>query len=147
MRPKSTAIKDMRACFMQFEENYSSPTGTSIASAAEGLDGLLTIGHIAVLDVCHNRFDIVGHAHMLQMPLPALPFGNAISRASISVPWDADTGDIEERVRLTQPTISHHMSVLKRAGLVEAKKEGQWMWYRRNETAVRELARNLRESL
>jgi DNA-binding transcriptional ArsR family regulator len=39
------------------------------------------------------------------------------------------------------------MSVLKRAGLVEAKKEGQWMWYRRNEMAVRELARNLRESL
>ncbi len=55
--------------------------------------------------------------------------------------------DIEERVRLTQPTISHHMSVLKRAGLVEAKKEGQWMWYRRNEAAVRELARSLRESL
>ena len=55
--------------------------------------------------------------------------------------------DIEERVCLTQPTISHHMSILKRAGLVEAKKEGQWMWYRRNETAVRELARNLRESL
>jgi ArsR family transcriptional regulator len=55
--------------------------------------------------------------------------------------------DIEEHVRLTQPTISHHMSVLKKAGLVEAKKEGQWMWYRRNESAVRELARNLRESL
>ncbi|HEX6503947.1 MAG TPA: metalloregulator ArsR/SmtB family transcription factor [Terriglobales bacterium] len=55
--------------------------------------------------------------------------------------------DIEERVRLTQPTISHHMSVLKNAGLVEAKKEGQWMWYRRNEGAVRELARSLRESL
>ena len=55
--------------------------------------------------------------------------------------------DIEERVRLTQPTISHHMSVLKNAGLVEAKKEGQWMWYRRNEGAVRELARRMRESL
>lgn len=55
--------------------------------------------------------------------------------------------DIEERIRLTQPTISHHMSVLKNAGLVEAKKEGQWMWYRRNEGAVRELARSLRESL
>lgn len=55
--------------------------------------------------------------------------------------------DIEERVRLTQPTISHHMSVLKNAGLVEAKKEGQWMWYRRNEGAVRELARSLRDSL
>ncbi len=55
--------------------------------------------------------------------------------------------DIEERVLLSQPTISHHMSVLKKAGLVEAKKLGQWMWYRRNENALKEFARALRESL
>ena len=56
-------------------------------------------------------------------------------------------GDIQERVRLTQPTISHHMAILTQAGLVEAKKEGQWMWYRRNETALKDLARDLREML
>lgn len=55
--------------------------------------------------------------------------------------------DIEARVRLSQPTISHHMSILKKAGLVDAKKLGQWMWYRRNETTVRDFARELRESL
>jgi ArsR family transcriptional regulator len=55
--------------------------------------------------------------------------------------------DIELRVHLSQPTISHHMSILRRAGLVEAKKLGQWMWYRRNETALRAFARDLRESL
>jgi len=55
--------------------------------------------------------------------------------------------DIEPRVHLSQPTISHHMSILTKAGLVEAKKLGQWMWYRRNETALREFARELRESL
>jgi len=55
--------------------------------------------------------------------------------------------DIEPRVHLSQPTISHHMSILKKAGLVEAKKLGQWMWYRRNETALRAFARELRESL
>jgi ArsR family transcriptional regulator len=55
--------------------------------------------------------------------------------------------DIEPRVHLSQPTISHHMSILKKAGLVEAKKLGQWMWYRRDETALREFARQLRESL
>jgi ArsR family transcriptional regulator len=55
--------------------------------------------------------------------------------------------DIEARIRLTQPTISHHMGILKKAGLVEAKKQGQWMWYRRNETALRELARDLRDTL
>jgi len=55
--------------------------------------------------------------------------------------------DIELRVHLSQPTISHHMSILKRAGLVEAKKLGQWMWYRRDETFLREFARTLRENL
>jgi DNA-binding transcriptional ArsR family regulator len=55
--------------------------------------------------------------------------------------------DIELRVHLSQPTISHHMSILKKAGLVEAKKIGQWMWYRRNEAALREFAHTLRESL
>jgi len=55
--------------------------------------------------------------------------------------------DIELRVQLTQPTISHHMSVLRRAGLVEAKKLGQWMWYRRKESALREFTRALPKSL
>ena len=55
--------------------------------------------------------------------------------------------DIEERVHLSQPTISHHMAILSKAGLVEAKKLGQWMWYRRNETALRGFTRALRASL
>jgi DNA-binding transcriptional ArsR family regulator len=55
--------------------------------------------------------------------------------------------DIEQRIHLSQPTISHHMSILKKAGLVEAQKLGQWMWYRRNETALRDFTRALRENL
>ena len=55
--------------------------------------------------------------------------------------------DIEARIGLTQPTISHHMAVLREAGLVEAKKIGQWMWYRRNEKSLREFAQALRENL
>ena len=55
--------------------------------------------------------------------------------------------DIEARVHLSQPTISHHMSILIKAGLVEGKKIGQWMWYRRNELALRDFARTLRENL
>jgi DNA-binding transcriptional ArsR family regulator len=55
--------------------------------------------------------------------------------------------DIEVRVHLSQPTISHHMSILKQAGLVEAKKLGLWMWYRRNEGALREFTKALKENL
>ena len=55
--------------------------------------------------------------------------------------------DIEARIHLSQPTISHHMSILMKAELVDGKKLGQWMWYRRNEPALREFTKRLRESL
>jgi ArsR family transcriptional regulator len=64
---------------------------------------------------------------------------------------DKDVGlcasDIEARVHLSQPTISPHRSILIKAGLVQGKKLGQWMWYRRNESVLRDFARTLRENL
>ncbi|HSM88337.1 MAG TPA: metalloregulator ArsR/SmtB family transcription factor [Candidatus Limnocylindrales bacterium] len=51
--------------------------------------------------------------------------------------------DIEEEIRLTQPTISHHMAVLSKSGLVQAEKQGLWIWYRRNEKALKELGHAL----
>jgi ArsR family transcriptional regulator len=56
-------------------------------------------------------------------------------------------GEIEERVQLSQPTISHHMAILTRAGLVEATKKGQWRWYRRDEKAIRGVVKTLRGKL
>lgn len=56
-------------------------------------------------------------------------------------------GDIEERVRLSQPTISHHMAILTKAGLVEMTKRGQWRWYRRNDKALRQLVKTLKGKL
>lgn len=55
--------------------------------------------------------------------------------------------DVEGQIGLSQPTISHHMAVLRKAGLVEAEKIEQWMWYRRNEPALHTLAQTLREQL
>jgi DNA-binding transcriptional ArsR family regulator len=55
--------------------------------------------------------------------------------------------DIELRIELKQPTISHHMSILKTAGLIEATKLGQWIWYRRNEAALRTFVRTIKQSL
>jgi DNA-binding transcriptional ArsR family regulator len=66
---------------------------------------------------------------------------------AIGKPVGLCASDIERHVRLTQPTISHHMSILKKAGLVDAKRQGQWQWYRRNEKALRDLARSLRDKL
>jgi len=55
--------------------------------------------------------------------------------------------DIEQRVKLAQPTISHHMGILVKANLVEAKREGHWQWYRRNEKLIAEMVRGLKGQL
>lgn len=55
--------------------------------------------------------------------------------------------DVEERMKLSQPTISHHMRVLVEAGLVEGEKVGRWMWYRRNEAALKKMLVALKEEL
>ena len=55
--------------------------------------------------------------------------------------------DIEAKVDLSQPTVSHHMKILTKAGLVESEKIGQWMWYRRNEKNLREALNALREEV
>jgi ArsR family transcriptional regulator len=56
-------------------------------------------------------------------------------------------GDIEERLKLSQPTISHHMRVLEKAGLVQVRKQGHWRWYRRNEKKISQMTRGLKRSL
>lgn len=55
--------------------------------------------------------------------------------------------DIEQRVGLSQPTVSHHMGILSRAELVESRKLGQWVWYRRKEPVLRTLLRQLKDVL
>jgi DNA-binding transcriptional ArsR family regulator len=39
------------------------------------------------------------------------------------------------------------MAILTKAGVVEAKKLGLWVWYRRKEAALREFGRELRKVL
>ena len=79
--------------------------------------------------------------------LLALKQGGGSPSALIGGKKGLCAGDIEERVRLSQPTISHHMAILTKAGLVEAVKQGQWRWYCRNEKALRRLVKSLRAQL
>jgi ArsR family transcriptional regulator, arsenate/arsenite/antimonite-responsive transcriptional repressor len=38
--------------------------------------------------------------------------------------------DLTEAFDLSQPTISHHLRILREAGLVEASRRGTWAYYR-----------------
>lgn len=46
-------------------------------------------------------------------------------------------------LELSQPTISHHLRILREAGLVEASRRGTWAYYRLVPNAIAELARAL----
>ena len=55
--------------------------------------------------------------------------------------------DIERRVKLAQPTVSHHMRILEKAGIVESTRDGHWRRYRRNEKLIAEMAKEIKEQL
>jgi ArsR family transcriptional regulator, arsenate/arsenite/antimonite-responsive transcriptional repressor len=38
--------------------------------------------------------------------------------------------DLEGPLGLSQPTVSHHLKILREAGLVEGEKSGRWVFYR-----------------
>jgi ArsR family transcriptional regulator len=48
--------------------------------------------------------------------------------------------DVEGAVGLSKAAVSHHMALLRRAGLVNAEKRGRWMYYSRNEAAIAGIA-------
>jgi ArsR family transcriptional regulator, arsenate/arsenite/antimonite-responsive transcriptional repressor len=52
--------------------------------------------------------------------------------------------DLEEELGLTQPTITHHVQVLREAGLISNRKIGRWLYCCRNEQALDRLAAWLR---
>lgn len=55
--------------------------------------------------------------------------------------------DIQEAIGLSQASTSHHMDLLKRAGLIGAEKRGRWMFYWRNEPAIAALAERLAKTV
>jgi ArsR family transcriptional regulator len=50
-----------------------------------------------------------------------------------------------ERVRVGQPTLSHHMKILVDSGVVTARKEGKWTYYSISEEGSKVAADLLRE--
>lgn len=54
---------------------------------------------------------------------------------------------IANKLGVAQPTATAHMQALARAGLVTAKRIGQWTFYRRDEAALTALKQAIAEEL
>ncbi len=53
---------------------------------------------------------------------------------------DLTAGDIADRFDMTKPSISHHLDLLKQAGLVVSLREGQFIKYSINTTVFDGIA-------
>lgn len=48
-------------------------------------------------------------------------------------------GELLDKLSIAQPTLSHHMKILCDSGIVEARREGKWIYYKISETGKMEL--------
>ena len=56
-------------------------------------------------------------------------------------------GLLQKKSGLSQSTVSHYLALLQKAGLVIASRQGQWTYYKRNEKALKAVARFLKEEI
>ena len=52
---------------------------------------------------------------------------------------EMNAGDVAARFDMTKPTISHHFAVLKAAGLITSRREGQTIWYALDTTVLEDV--------
>ena len=52
---------------------------------------------------------------------------------------DMTAGDIADKFDISKPSISHHLDLLRQAGLVVSVKEGQFIYYSINTTVMDEM--------
>jgi DNA-binding transcriptional ArsR family regulator len=52
---------------------------------------------------------------------------------------DLTAGEIADRFDISKPSISHHLDLLRQAGLVVSVKEGQYILYSLNTTVMDEM--------
>jgi len=52
---------------------------------------------------------------------------------------EMSAGTLAAHFDMTKPTLSHHFSVLKEAGLITSRREGQTIWYSLDTTVLEDV--------
>lgn len=56
---------------------------------------------------------------------------------------DMTAGDIAAQFAISAPSVSHHLNVLKQAGLIQSQRNGQTLVYSLNTTVVQEFVQEV----
>jgi ArsR family transcriptional regulator len=78
----------------------------------------------------------------IDMTIDPIAFAKALSDTTRQRIMDVcccdwlNVSQIVEAVEVGQPTVSHHLSILKDAGLVEARQDGKHTYYKLNQEKV-----------
>jgi len=59
--------------------------------------------------------------------------------ARLRTEGELTAGALAEQFDMTKPTMSHHFTVLKEAGLVKSRREGQQIFYSLNTTVIEDV--------
>ncbi|RUT36468.1 transcriptional regulator [Paenibacillus zeisoli] len=85
---------------------------------------------------------------LLWLKEPEMNFPSAVPLADEHDFKDAIcVGKIQEKAGMSQSTTSQYLSLLQRSGLLEARRIGQWTYYRRNEDTIQQLAKYIGKEL
>jgi DNA-binding transcriptional ArsR family regulator len=76
----------------------------------------------------------------LKEPEKHFPKQGAHLPKEVSYKGGVCVGDIQEKAKASQSTVSHYLNMMQKAGLLESVRYNQWTYYRRNEEFIRQLA-------
>ena len=91
-----------------------------------------------------TRLDIL---KWLKDPEKNFPKQQAHLPKEVSIKGGVCVGDIQNKVNLSQSTVSHYLSLMQKAGLLEAVRYGQWTYYRRNEETLAKIAEFVKQEI
>ena len=92
----------------------------------------LSLTHLTADETHVEAFKALAHISRLQVFFVLVKAGKELS-----------VGEIQEAVEIPGPTLSHHLDILRRAGLIESRKEERYIYYAVQRERVSTLVRLL----
>lgn len=72
-------------------------------------------------------------------PMKALSDPNRVCIVKMLLEGEMTVSQMQGKLCVTQPTLSHHLKMLSDAGLLESRSQGSWRYYRLNTDSMRTI--------